>query len=300
MIEPFQSALRHLVDNAIEVLDIASVSGGCISDGHHVKTSSCDHALCSLFVKRNDESFLGNFQAEASGLNRLSVANSIGVPKPITCGVFGGKSWLVLPWVEQVAAPRDFFTTFGQQLATLHRETRGSEIGAAEDNFLGASRQLNQSCHSWAEFVAVQRIGVQLQQAVNASLADAQLVRDCESIIENIDELLEGREEYTSLLHGDLWSGNYLCDSAGQPVLIDPAVYRGCREAEFGMLLLFGSCPAEFYDSYLAEWTLPSGWRRRANIYILYHLLNHLNLFGGGYLSQCRSVAQQVLRRGEG
>lgn len=297
MIHQFQLSMRELVDDAVDIVDVDSVSGGCISDGYRVQTRSHDGALQRLFVKRNDESFVDNFRSEADGLARLFATASIHVPEPIACGISDGKSWLVLPWIEQAHTTRGFFTTFGKQLATLHCDTLGDEIGGAKDNYLGASKQVNRSCTTWPEFVAARRIGVQLRQATDASLADAQLVRDCELIIKDIGNLLDGREEHTSLIHGDLWSGNYLCDSAGRPVLIDPAVYRGCREAEFGMLLLFGSCPTDFYDSYLATWPMPSGWRRRAKIYILYHLLNHLNLFGSGYLGQCQSMAADILKQ---
>jgi fructosamine-3-kinase len=123
------------------------------------------------------------------------------------------------------------------------------------------------------------------------------LQRDCEQIIDLMDDLLEGREDQTSLLHGDLWSGNYLCDREGDAVIIDPAIYYGCREAEFGMLRLFGSCPGDFYESYLDTFPLPAGWQRRVSVYVLYHLLNHLNLFGTGYRSQCQRLAAEILRQ---
>ena len=110
-----------------------------------------------------------------------------------------------------------------------------------------------------------------------------------------MDDLLAGRDDQTSLIHGDLWSGNYLCDSEGGPVIIDPAVYYGCREAEFGMLKLFGSCPNEFYEAYDDVFPRRDGCQRRTDVYVLYHLLNHLNLFGRGYLDHCRQVAAEVL-----
>ena len=109
-------------------------------------------------------------------------------------------------------------------------------------------------------------------------------------------ELLQGRDDETSLLHGDLWSGNYLCDERGEPVVIDPAVYRGCREAEFGMIRLFGACPPTFERAYCDTFPLPDGWHRRVSVYVLYHLLNHLNLFGSGYLGQCHQVTDEILR----
>ena len=183
------------------------------------------------------------------------------------------------------------------QLAKLHRQSRGHEIGWHRDNFLGAAPQPNARCDRWAEFVALHRMGHQLRWAINQGHSDELLTRDVNVIIQRMDDLLDGRADETSLLHGDLWSGNYLCDDMGRPVIIDPAVYRGCREAEFGMLKLFGSCPPEFYHAYQTAWPMPEGWERRTDIYVLYHLLNHLNLFGSGYLSQCRSLASSILRR---
>ena len=112
-----------------------------------------------------------------------------------------------------------------------------------------------------------------------------------------MEQLLAGSESSTSLLQGDLWSGNYLCDNAGTAVLIDPAVYYGNREAEFGMLRLFGSCPGRFYDAYQEAFPLAGGWQQRVNVYVLYHLLNHLNLFGRGYHSQCCETAAEILSR---
>jgi fructosamine-3-kinase len=112
-----------------------------------------------------------------------------------------------------------------------------------------------------------------------------------------MDQLLAGRDPQTSLLHGDLWSGNYLCDCEDRPVVIDPAVYYGCREAEFGMLRLFGSCPDDFYESYMETFPLPGGWQHRVSVYVLYHLLNHLNLFGSGYHDQCKRLAAEILRQ---
>ncbi len=294
--EELQTALDDLLPNPVRVVDVCSVGGGCISDAMCVALDD-QGVERRVFVKRNVASFLDNFQCEADGCAELIEAKAIGVSKPLAVGLAVGHAWLVADWINQSVPGAGFFEKFGLQLAKLHRDTRGNLIGWDRDNFLGAAKQFNQSCSTWADFFAYQRIELQLRWAVDQSSADDALCQDCQRIIRNMADLLDGREDGTSLLHGDLWSGNYLCDASGDPVLIDPAVYRGCREAEFGMLKLFGSCPPNFYQSYQDAWPMNDGWERRVSIYVLYHLLNHLNLFGRGYLAECKQTAAAILLR---
>lgn len=254
-----------------------------------------DGTARSLFVKSNDASLLDNFQCESDGLTRLSEPKVIGVPVPVAVGVVDREAYLVTNWIDQEPIDNDFFVRLGKSLADLHRVTLGSQIGLNRDNYLGAARQINDPLVSWPQFFAVNRIEFQLRWGVDQGLADRSLRRDCQQIIESIDPILDGRDNATSLLHGDLWSGNYLCGPDGRPLVIDPAVFHGCREAEFGMLKLFGSCPKSFYDAYNERFPLPAGWQRRVEVYVLYHLLNHLNLFGRCYLDQCRSLAASIL-----
>ncbi len=291
-----QSVLSELVEGIGRVTDVRSVGGGCISEASRVSVGDDRGRQRVLFVKRNDASFLENFRCEWDGLLQLAGPDAIGVPAPIAVGVAEGASWLVTEWIEPGSQGSGFFSRFGQELAELHRQTLGDRIGLDRDNYLGAAPQPNQPCESWPDFFAQRRIGFQIGWAVDQGLASGTLRRDCERIVESMDSLLRGRAEQTSLLHGDLWSGNYLCADDGRPVIIDPAVYYGCREAELGMLRLFGSCPSQFYDAYHDTFPLPTGWQRRTSVYVLYHLLNHLNLFGSGYLGQCQSTAAEILR----
>ncbi|QDT09206.1 fructosamine kinase family protein [Planctomycetes bacterium K23_9] len=290
-----QSALDVLLPESVLVIDVCDVAGGCISEAYGVAVRD-ESGERMLFLKSNKPLFEENFQCEAEGLAQLANVEAVRVPKLAAQGLAVGKSWLVTDWVKKGPQSGDFFAKFGSQLARLHRDSRGDEIGWHRDNYLGSSKQINASRSGWAEFFASQRIEHQLRWAVDQGLVDAAFRQNVGQIVRRMPELLHGRDDYTSLLHGDLWSGNYLCDRSGEPVLIDPAVYRGCREAEFGMLQLFGSCPASFYESYQAAWPMPDDWERRVAVYVLYHLLNHLNLFGQGYLPQCRSVAAEVLR----
>jgi fructosamine-3-kinase len=290
-----QNAVLYLVPQLASVRQVSAVSGGSTSDASRVTVTDGDGRSRTLFVKSNAISFLDHFEAEIAGLRRLADCGVIGVPQPIATGVFQNRAYLITQWIEPTVAGDNFFRNFGIALADLHRVTSGDQIGLDHDNYLGASRQPNATRQSWPEFFAVQRIEYQLRWAIDQRVTSASLRRDCEGIIRNIDTLLSGREQPTSLLHGDLWSGNYLCGPNAQPVVIDPAVYYGCREAEFGMLRLFGGCPTAFYQAYQQRFPLPEGWQRRAQVYTLYHLLNHLNLFGSGYRVSCENTAAEIL-----
>lgn len=317
--------LAELFRSQGEVIDCRPVAGGCISDAWRVRvrpvgrTDELAHVANSIgfvdgtsgqqagtpeacerafLVKSQTAEFLEPYQREAEGLRALAAVGAIRVPEPIQARSIGEMAYLVTEWIESAApgsGDGSFFETFGRRLATLHRLSVGRRIGSEADNFLGASRQINRAADSWEDFVAQHRLGIQIRWAADSGKADVALRRGVDRVIDSLGDLLRGRAEETSLLHGDLWSGNYLQDADGRPVIFDPASYHGCREAEFGMLLLFGGCSADFFRAYEEEWPLPSGWRRRAEIYKLYHLLNHLNLFGEGYLSACRRSVREIL-----
>ncbi len=239
-----------------------------------------------------------------------------------------GNAWLVSQWItpdaslpaaastNQPDSQTDcFFARFGRRLAAMHRATTGRRIGLHRDNYLGPANQINligqatspEYTHTgsfqnpaaelgWTDFVAQCRLGTCLGRAIDDGVASDRLKQAVEKIVDRLPDLLSGRSDETSLLHGDLWSGNYLPAADQTPVLIDPAVYYGCREAEFGMLRLYGNCPSEFYDAYQEAWPMPSGWQRRTKVYVLYHLLNHMNLFGSGYLNQSEQTAESILQ----
>ena len=309
VMNPILNVLSELLPQCCNQIDarsrVEAVGGGSISDAWHVWLPGGRE----LFVKANTEGFLANFQAEERGLAALHSAthdnDDLIVPQPLVVAAAKSRAWLVMDWIGRDRPANNFFVRFGRGLAKLHRTTlhpsghaslnQENRIGWEADNFLGSADQLNTQTKDWPSFVAEHRIGYQTRWAADQGFADRTLVRDCEAIAERMDSLLSGREDATSLLHGDLWSGNYLASSCGAAVIIDPAVYYGCREAEFGMLKLFGGCPGEFYRAYLDEFPLPDGWQKRASVYVLYHLLNHLNLFGSSYLSQCKTTAAEVL-----
>ena len=294
------NVLRSLLGKATKVESHQRIGGGCISDAARV-IAQIDGMPVELFLKSNEVSFLDNFECEAMGLAHLAAADAIRIPNVIAVGIVDGRAWFISEWIEQGTSSPRFYEKFGRELAGLHRATSGDQIGWDRDNYLGAARQINTvssalSSSDWTDFVVDHRIGFQLRWALDQGLADQRLQRDVEAVMGRMSDLLSGRERSASLLHGDLWSGNYLCDSNGDPVIIDPAVYRGCREAEFGMIRLFGACPASFEEAYHDAFPLPDGWQRRVSVYVLYHLLNHLNLFGHGYHSQCQRTASEILR----
>lgn len=296
MLANWSKIVSHLLSTAVQITEATPLGGGCISEVYRLETTT--HG--PLVVKRNTASMVSNFRCEAAGLRAISVAKVIRVPEVRAVDEYESQAYLLLedvssPLPAQKQSLAESFGIFGRQLARFHRQTGGTEMGWLEDNFLGAAKQMNTPASTWDDFVAENRLGFQLRWLVDQGLADARLQSDVKQIVERLGDLLRGREDRTSLLHGDLWSGNYLFDASGAPVLIDPAVYRGCREAEWGMINWFGSCPPAFEEAYLAEWPMPSGWRRRAMVYMLYHQLNHLNLFGAGYRSGCQQLAGKIL-----
>jgi fructosamine-3-kinase len=181
----------------------------------------------------------------------------------------------------------------GEQLALQHRH-QAAEYGWSRDNTIGSTPQLNGWSQDWLTFFRERRLRCQLQLA--ASKGAAVLLLRGEMLLERLDGLFDGYRPVPSLLHGDLWGGNWAVDERGQPVIFDPATYYGDREADLAMTRLFGGFGIDFYRAYEANWPLHPGVRRRTVLYNLYHVLNHFNLFGGGYLAQAMSMMDSLLR----
>jgi protein-ribulosamine 3-kinase len=236
-----------------------------------------------VFVKANEPRFADAFAAEADGLDALRRAGCR-APEAIAHGTAGRQAYLLLEWLE--LGERGDFAALGAMLAGLHR-AQGALYGWRRDNYIGTTPQANGACASWAEFWQLRRLEPQVVLARrNGHRLDAAPVW----------RLLEGHEPAPSLLHGDLWSGNAAFLAGGAPVLFDPAVYYGDREADLAMTELFGGFPAAFYEAYNQAWPLASGYQLRKHLYNLYHLLNHLNLFGEGYLGRVRSTLRLLAR----
>ncbi|MCC8144981.1 MAG: fructosamine kinase family protein [Bacteroidales bacterium] len=245
-----------------------------------------------FFLKSGHESAI--YQCEANGLQELAKAQSIRISKVISVG----ENYILTQFIEPSRPASGFFERLGRHLAKLHRYTY-ENYGFYENNFIGLNPQFNVPSKSekdnWIEFYLNKRLLVQFHLAEKNGFVSQQLRKDFNSLENKIEDLLQNSLEPPSLLHGDLWSGNFLCDSTNNPVLIDPAVYYGHREADLAMTKLFGGFPYSFYKSYQEEFPLKSGWEYREGIYKLYHVLNHLNLFGKSYLPETEYLIKQYL-----
>ena len=243
------------------------------------------------FVKTRSASRLAMLEAEADGLRELSRAEAIRVPAPLVCASAGECAFLALEWLEFRDGGRD--AALGAALAQLHRIT-ADRYGWRRDNSIGATPQENALSDDWAVFFRDRRIAPQLALAAH-NVAGHRLQRDGEKLLAAIPLLLAGHAPVASLLHGDLWAGNAARLASGEPVIYDPAVYFGDREADLAMTELFGGFGPDFHAAYRATWPIDAGYPMRRTLYNLYHVLNHFNLFGGGYERQVHTMIAQLL-----
>ena len=243
------------------------------------------------FVKVNAAARAAMFDAEAAGLAELRAANAVRVPRPIASGVAGGVSFIALEWLEFAGGGRD--AALGRALAALHRHTAATH-GWHRDNTIGTTPQDNARTSDWAKFFRDRRIAPQLSLAARNGHRGA-LQRDGERLLAAMPRLLSGHAPAPSLLHGDLWSGNAGRLGDGTPVIFDPAVYYGDRETDLAMCALFGGFGADFFAAYRESWPLPEGHEARRDLYNLYHVLNHANLFGGGYAAQAAGMIGRLV-----
>lgn len=280
------AALRAAPDNAGGPARWTACGGSALNEAWRLDVDGARY-----FVKVNAASRLPMLEAEADGLAALGAAGALRVPKPIAHGASGDAAFLVLEWLEFGRGGRD--AALGRALAELHRVT-GPRFGWHRDNTIGTTPQLNAWGEGWAVFFRDRRIAPQLALAAANGHCGA-LQRDGERLREAIPALLAGHAPAPSLLHGDLWSGNAARLASGEPVVFDPAVYHGDREADLAMTELFGGFGADFYAAYRDAWVLDEGYPVRRTLYNLYHVLNHLNLFGGGYRAQAETMIARLL-----
>ncbi len=295
-----RSAVEELIaratGDAARVVRSSSAGGGCINAA---RTLELDDGRC-FFVKSNPDPLPGMFEREAEGLEALAAAVAIRVPRPVGSGG-GGEvpPFLVLEAIATGQPGPGFAEDFGRRFAALHRRSPGHRgpggeaFGFDHDNYLGATPQPNGWCADWCDFWRRRRLGHQLELARKRGLSDRRLDRLGDRLLGRLEDLLGAPEEPAALLHGDLWGGNYMVGEGGEPVLIDPAVYCGRREADLAMTMLFGGFEPRFYAAYEEAWPLAPGSAERLEIYQLYHLLNHLNLFGRGYRSGCVAILER-------
>lgn len=235
-----------------------------------------------------------SFKCEANGLKELAKADVLPVARVISYG----PNFITTEYIASTRPSEDFFNKFGKGLAQLHKYKQ-PEYGFYENNFIGATPQLNIPSegekHNWAQFFFNKRLLPQYLLLEDSEKVTERIKIGFAKLEREIDSLLSGAEsEGASLLHGDLWSGNYICNTRDQAVLIDPAVYYGHREADLAMTRLFGYFPPDFYSAYNSEYPLMDGWQEREKIYQLYHLMNHLNLFGKSYLVEVERLITSI------
>ena len=282
-----------------EPVRLSAVGGGCIAQAQIAEFADGS----SAFVKRK-AGLPTMFEREAEGLEALAAAGAIRVPRVLAIA----QDALVLEHIHPAPRSSGFFEHFGRAFARLHRHP-GPACGFAHDNFIGATPQVNAPLHGawnadpaappgdgadWPGFFIERRLRFQAELAAERGFGKlAQLLDACEP---RFEEMLEASIEPPSILHGDLWGGNYIVDERGEACLIDPAAYFGHREADLAMTHLFGGFETQFYRAYEDEWPLAPGHEERLPIYQLYHLLNHLNLFGSGYYAACERILERFAR----
>ncbi len=274
--------IKKTYGNNISVTGKQRVSGGDINEAFILQLSDGRR----VFLKENARENVGFFSAETEGLGAIASTKTISVPTPQAYGTYGDSSFLLMEALESGHMVKDFWERFGHALADMHKAPTTAllpekKYGFTRDNYIGAGYQKNTAKETWIDFFRDCRLEPQLERAEKALFPED--IRRMLHLLDHLDEYLIEPEQ-ASLLHGDLWSGNFMVGPDGCAWLIDPAVYVGCAEADIAMTELFGGFSGAFYGAYRESGLLQPGYEDRREIYSLYHMLNHLNLFGGSYL----------------
>lgn len=285
---PLAAALSAALGGPVAPAPAGAVHGGCIAQCWRWET-----ARGPVFVKAAPAASLPTLEAERDGLRLLGDAGALRVPAVLAVGASGEHAFLALEWIDFGPASPAADAMLGERLAMQHR-VRADRYGLGRDNVIGSTPQPNGWCDDWTRFLRERRIGYQLDLALAAGHG-GRLVERGRLLLSVIDVFFATYRPAPSLLHGDLWSGNAAVDLQGAPVVYDPAVYYGDREADIAMTRLFGGFGPRFYAAYVASWPLDAAAGTRRDLYNLYHVLNHLNLFGGGYRAQAEALVDRLL-----
>ncbi len=280
--------IEKATGSTFKTISARALAGGDINSAFQLKGIQQ-----SYFVKLNNMALAHMFEAEFDGLQEMADMGAVTVPRPIVCGKTEDQAFLVLEYIEFGSASKASDRLLGQQLATLHQK-RQAYYGWHRDNTIGSTPQINSPQDDWPSFWRDNRLLFQLKLAAKKSCG-GRLQTLGEQLCSDMGILFDGHTQQASLIHGDLWGGNAAVDKRGQPVLFDPACYYGDREADLAMTELFGGFGQDFYASYQQTWPLDEGYTTRKKLYNLYHILNHLNLFGGGYLRQAENIMAQLI-----
>ncbi len=284
-VNSIDSAISTLFDPSVKVVDRQRVSGRDINRAYKLALSNGER----VFLKCNRPDLLGIFTAEADGLNALRATGAIGVPEPLAVGADNSEAFLIMEYLESAPRRTDYWETFGREIAMLHRAKCGPRFGFSTDNHIGSTPQQNAPSGSWVSFFRDRRLLPQMKLAWG--LLDEHTRRNLTRVTDRLDSLLP-EPAFPSLIHGDLWSGNALCGHDGKAWVLDPATYVAHFEADLAMTELFGGFPERFYRAYNEVNSIDRSYPNRRDLYNLYHLLNHLNLFGLPYLAEVKAIAE--------
>lgn len=269
------------------------VSGGDSNDTYRLEIGDGTEYPARYFLKLHQRSGHESFSAEEEGLKALArVPNGAAVPTPVARGRAGSVSYLLLEYIETGRGDSSSHLQLGRKLAAVHCFHETDRYGLAHDNYIGMGVQRNGWCDSWIEFFRVYRLEPQIKQAADSGLLPGRMRKRLSLICDTLTRYLR-EPAHPVPVHGDLWSGNYLFNKAGEPYLIDPAFYYGDPEVDLAMTELFGGFPPAFYRGYAEAAGIAPEYHERKDLYNLYHLLNHLNLFGTAYLRPVKSILEQ-------
>ncbi|RLD26194.1 MAG: fructosamine kinase [Bacteroidetes bacterium] len=277
----FKNHISNFIGDFIS--NTQSISGGDISKAYLIETSRKKY-----FLKINsNNNALNMFNAEKMGLEAIANTNTIATPKVFAEDVFQNNAFLILEYIESKSPNNKDFENLGQKLAELHKH-QSSDFGFIDDNFIGSLPQQNNKHNNWTVFYISQRLLPQIELAISKKLLEQKDVPDTKTMNKVCNNIF--KKVSPSLLHGDLWSGNYLISTEGEPYLIDTAVYYGHSEVDIAMSKLFGDFGASFYETYHSSFPKTKGFDARIELYQLYYLLVHLNLFGRSYYNSVKQI----------
>jgi len=286
LLESIHEGLSQTLGKAAEIQWVRKLSGGDINQAALIGSGGTNY-----FLKYHPRASSDMFAAEAQSLTEILKLGCIRVPSPIAYGNDGGTSWLVLEYMELTSyGPA---SQLGEQLAAMH-SVDIDHYGWTRDNYIGTTPQCNTISADWSRFWRDCRLKPQFAMAHTNGFG-RRLSDNAERLLASMDQLMDSHQPSASLLHGDLWAGNKAFTQNGQPVIFDPASYYGDREADIAMTELFGGFETDFYSAYQAHTPLPDGYQLRRDLYNLYHILNHLNLFGEAYFSRCENMIGGLL-----
>jgi protein-ribulosamine 3-kinase len=291
-LQALETAIAEATREPFDIVSFAPVAGGCIHTA--MRLSGEDAAgKRDYFAKMNEPDRAPMFAAEAEGLAALRKAGAVKVPRALAQGRDGERAWLVLEWLDLMPLDAKSAARLGIALAAQHRLPQ-PKFGWPRDNFIGATPQVNGESDDWLAFWRANRLHPQLRLAAHRRLP-SRLIDRGERLMADCGAFFGSHSPAKSLLHGDLWIGNAAAVAGDTPVVFDPAVYVGDREADVAMTHLFGGFPADFLSAYRAAWALDDGYGVRRDFYNLYHRLNHANLFGGSHGRESEQAIERLL-----